>query len=274
MQPNETAAMNFLLLRFALSSGIMKPPTRSGVDSTSADEPRGEGRGSATLISRRRFMLGAAALGALAAGGYRLVGYRHPANWSGRVLRDWEVDVVVAAAAALIPDIPGGTWPSGPPPEELARNIDRYLLSLPPALLREIRGLLVFLEHGTWLTLHWPRFTRLSPTAAAAHLQRLHARAGVQRLVVNGMRDLCMSAWYQDPRTWPALGYEGPMVLLPAGTERRRDGLPRRPGRYDRLVAGTPLGSDPLSPPPAGSRTTRAPVDPLPATLPPESTAP
>ncbi len=152
---------------------------------------------------------------------------------------------MTAAATALIPDSPGGTWPAGPTPLEIARNADRYLMALPPALLREVRGLLLFLEHGTWLTFHWPRFTRLTPAAAAAHLQRLHARGGTQRLIANGIRDLCMSAWYQDPRTWPALGYEGPLVVLPANVARRADGLPSRPGRYDHLIARQPLESIP-----------------------------
>jgi D-cysteine desulfhydrase len=171
---------------------------------------------------RRRFvLLGVAGLTAVALG-HRLTGY--DALPPGLVLASWEGNVLRAAAEALLPPAPA-------PYDGVPAAIDRYVAALPRSLRREIHMLLSALEHGTLLDLHVDRLTRLEPAAREHFLSTLAARGGLQRQMYRGVRDLCMLGYYQDPTTWPALGYPGPMVSRE-----------RRPDAYDALRApdGTP----------------------------------
>ncbi len=193
-------------------------------------------------IPRRRF-LALAGLAGLALGlGHRLSGYRRFPGWRGRVLRDWEAELVAAAAEALLPERPGAELGEGPSALEVAANVDRYLLPLPAPLRREIHGLIWVIEHATFMRLRARRFTRLSAPERARLLSELNAAGDPWRLVAGGIRDLCLIGWYQDRRTWPAIGYHGPLMVPPDDAPLGPDGTPRPASRYDHLVAppGTP----------------------------------
>ncbi len=163
------------------------------------DDPRWE-----RVRARRRVLLALGA-GAAAAGVARVTGYEAPA-FHGRVLGDVEALVLGAAAEALL---------EGASPAELAgiaRRVDAYLTALPPAAVTEIHALLALLEHGTALGGRVRRFTSLSPADRERVVASLAARGGVLRDAARGVEDLCALGLYQQPSSWGALGYQGPMV--------------------------------------------------------------
>ena len=162
--------------------------------------------------SRRQVVGGAVAVAALGAAAVRLGGYHRLPGFPGAVLAPWEAEVLAAAAEALIPDTPGGPWPRGPSPTAIAAGADAYLRGLPAPLARDIHTLIAVIEHGTGLDLRLPRFTRLGPRSRLACLQRLVALGGPLPQAVRGLRDLCLVGFWQDPSTWPAIGYAGPRL--------------------------------------------------------------
>ena len=193
--------------------------------------------------SRRRFLAALGVAGIALGLGVRMVGYRRFMRWKGSVLRGWEAEVVAAAAEVLLDERGTGAAPVGPSPEKIARNVDRYLLWLPPHLVREIHGLMVLLEQGTLLHLRARRFTRLSPPARSEHLERLRSGGRGWRLLYLGIRDLCMIGCYQERGAWEAIGYHGPLIEPPADAQPGTYGWAQPPSHYDRLVA--PEGDDP-----------------------------
>jgi hypothetical protein len=165
--------------------------------------------------TRRTFLwLGATtAAGTLAAG---RLGFYSAREWSGEVLGEWEASVLAAAAMALIPDSPGKHSRPGPSGREIAQNVDRFLVGMPTSMLREIHAMFGLIEHATLLNGSVRRFTRLDPTAQRDFLLRLHDMGGKFGQAFKGVRDLCLLGWYQDKRTWKAIGYDGPLVRRPA----------------------------------------------------------
>lgn len=194
-------------------------------------------------LRRRQLMKGAAWVAGGVVLGARVGFYPALPSFDGRVLADWEAHVVAAAAEAIVP-VGAGRMPTGASAEEVAANVDRFLEGMPSFAIAEVHGLMLLLEHGTGLDLDLPRFTRLTPPERLAFIERLHGMGSVFAQAARGIRDLCYLGFYQDPRTWPGLGYEGPTRgSLPTSTPRGDDGFPRPQSRYDELIA--PLGQEP-----------------------------
>ena len=179
--------------------------------------------GDPRAFTRRRWILGGVAATTALTVGLRVTGYPDWPAWPGRVLAVWEGHVLRAVVEALLPPAPLDPGV----PERVAMNVDRYVLALPSHARLELHAALAAVEHGTTpLTLRWSRLTELPVEEAREYLATLAARGGVQRQMYRGVRDLVMLGYYQQARTWPALGYEGPKV------DRRR-----RPTTYDPLAA-------------------------------------
>jgi D-cysteine desulfhydrase len=168
---------------------------------------------------RRKILLGVTATLLAMGAGIRLSGYPTLPGWAGAVLSPWEAQVIRAAAEALLA-------PAIQPAEldSIAQRIDRYLTSMPAKVQSDIHGMMVLIEHGTTpLAGRLHRFTLLPLAEREAYLAGLAARGGLLAQAYRGLRDLCMLAFYQQPSTWSALGYEGPRVALdydPAGPAR------------------------------------------------------
>lgn len=164
------------------------------------------GAGDAPRLGRRRVLLGLAAA-AVVGVAVRTSGYPPYPGFPGAVLSSWHAHVIRAAAEALLPDAP---------PEQLdavAARVDRYLAGMPPRVKREVKGMLALIEHGTTPLGHrLHRFTRSSPAEREAFLAGLEARGGLLSQAYRGLRDLVMLGTYQQPITWPAIGYSGPWV--------------------------------------------------------------
>ncbi len=180
--------------------------------------------------SRRRLLtVGAAAAGLV--GLRHLAGYEGLEGWRGSVLGRREALVLVAAAEAVLPFEPGPLPADGPGGQEVAQAVDRYLTGMPTPMLREIHALFELIEQGTVLDGRLSRLTELPPRARRRFLHRLLALGAPLADAARGLRDLCVLGWYQDPRTWEALGYAGPWVP-PGGTGTDAySGLVAPPGR-------------------------------------------
>jgi hypothetical protein len=63
------------------------------------------------------------------------------------------------------------------------------------------------------------RFSRLGAAERDEVFGALPARFGLARRVYAGLRGLCLFAFYAQPESWPAVGYEGPW-------KGRREGAP------------------------------------------------
>ncbi len=157
--------------------------------------------------SRRQLLLGLTALGA-AGLVWRVSGYR---GERGEVFTAWELAVLTAAAEALLPPAPG-------PYDRVAGNVDRFVRGMSPDLLRELHALILVVEHGTLLAGEAHRFTALDVEARLGVVAALDRVPRVGPTIVRGLRDLVVLGYYQDPATWPALGYDGPHPPTPLAT--------------------------------------------------------
>ena len=176
-------------------------------------------------LSRRRLVIGAVAVAGFST--LRLGFHPIIPGVKGHVLSNWEASVLAACVPVIIPDEPGGPMPPGPTPDEVAANVDRYLQGMPSFMRLEIHGLFALIEHGTGLGCGPMRFTRSSPVVRARMLANLGAMGTLPRQAYRGIRDLVLLGWYQDPRTWPAMGYEGPLIKAPRHID----------AKYQRLLA-------------------------------------
>jgi hypothetical protein len=123
--------------------------------------------------------------------------------------------------AAIIPVFLDGALPDGP---EASRahaatlaGVERAIVGLPPATraeLADLFSLLAFpptrsLVAGIWSP--WPEATH---QAIAAFLARWRdSRFALLRSAYAALHQLVFSAWYGEPRAWPATGYGGPPLL-------------------------------------------------------------
>jgi hypothetical protein len=162
------------------------------------------------MISRRRFLrtsiLGAAALGLAGVIGRHLSGYRVEEKVGARlrVLSPKEYLILAAIARRVL----AGDGPSADE-VETALHADEYLLQVPTELVADVRSLLHLFEHAASAT---SRFTHMNASEQDEVLRAWQAsRLALRRQGFQALRTLCFMGYYRDPRTWPMLGYSGPM---------------------------------------------------------------
>jgi hypothetical protein len=162
------------------------------------------------MLSRRRFLrlslLGAAVVGVAGVVGRHLSGYSLDEKLQNqlRVLSPKEFLILSAIARRVLAG-------DGPSADEVqaALYADAYLQKVPEALVSDVRGLLHLFEHATSAT---SRFTHLSGEEQDQCLRSWQAsRLALKRQGFQALRTLCFMGYYRDPRTWPMLGYTGPM---------------------------------------------------------------
>lgn len=160
------------------------------------------------MISRRRFLrnslFAAAALGLAGVIGRRLSGYSLDGKTAARlqVLSPKEFLILQAIARRVL----AGDGPSADE-VEAAMHADAYLAHVPEPLVDDVRGLLQLFEH-----LHTSRFTHMSPIEQDAVLAAWQKSSlALKRQGFQALRTLCFMGYYRDARTWPLLGYTGPM---------------------------------------------------------------
>jgi hypothetical protein len=174
----------------------------------------------ARVISRRRFLKTTIG-GALLLGGAYVVG-RQLGRYAVEeaIARRLEVlspkeYVVLAAVARRIcaADAPG------PPTADdagVALFVDGYLARLDEGLRADVKALLQLVEHGGFFRLRAARFTKMAPDEQDAMLADWEAsRLAVRRQGFQALKTMCLLGYWRDERTWPMLGYAGPMVKRP-----------------------------------------------------------
>jgi hypothetical protein len=166
------------------------------------------------VISRRSFLraglVGGVLLGGAALVGRRLTGYRLDAETAHqlRALSPKEYLILAAAARRIL--VPDGD--DAPPPDVVgcALRADAYLARVPPEVQREVRALLHLFEHGSAVS---SRFTRMRPEQQDAVLAAWEASPfTLKRRGFQALRTLAFLGYFSDERTWPLLGYTGPML--------------------------------------------------------------
>jgi hypothetical protein len=169
------------------------------------------------MWSRRRFLLVTAsgmavAGGALLAGQLQHYSLDEPSRNGLRVLSVKEFVILRAAARRIL----ASDEQPAPSPDEIgvAGYIDRWLAGAPAQVRRDFGRLLRVVEHSTPLYAHRRRrFSDLDEHDQDAHLHALsESSLAVLREGFVALRSLCMLGYYSDPRTWPILGYDGPVV--------------------------------------------------------------
>lgn len=175
------------------------------------------------MLTRRGF-LRAGIAGTLLLGGAAVV---------GRSLSGYHLDPVIArrlrvlspkeylimqAVARRVLAADGDDAPS-PDSVDVAGAVDTYVAKLPSAVQRDVRALLQLVEHGS--SLFRGGATRFSHMAAAEQDATLadwqRSSLTVRRRGFQALRTLAFLGYWRDDRTWPLIGYSGPM-------------LPKRPG--------------------------------------------
>ncbi|MBI4818968.1 MAG: pyridoxal-phosphate dependent enzyme [Deltaproteobacteria bacterium] len=151
--------------------------------------------------TRRNLLLTAAGMAGVAT--FRTLRVPSEAQpFSGQLLNQREAHLLRCAAEVIVPKGPR-TY--------VAENIDRFLIGQPPRMLREVRALFMIVDQIPpfgGLT----RFSMKSLEQRAAALDRASRASGPIGLLYRGVRDLVMLGVYQDPTSWPAMGYPGPWL--------------------------------------------------------------
>jgi D-cysteine desulfhydrase len=170
------------------------------------------------VLTRRGFLragiAGSVLIGGAALVGRSLQGYAIDPATAGRLraLSPKEYVVMQAVArrvvAADAPDAPSADS------VDVAGAVDVYVAKLPPAVQKDVRALLQLVEHGSSLFRGGTtRFTHLSPAEQDATLADWqHSRLTVRRRGFQALRTLAFVGYWRDDRTWPLLGYSGPML--------------------------------------------------------------
>lgn len=179
-------------------------------------------------LSRRRLLQVSAASGLLLSAGWLasrlgLVGSAGDRNYplggsaprALRVLSVKEHQILQAAARRILdgaePPVAGVGAGVG---VDVAGWADGYLAGLDPALQRDVKGLLQILEHGNLTSRAAAgRFTALGPSEQDRVLDDWQrSRLALRRQGFQALKAMCCLAYYQDERSFKAIGYSGPLV--------------------------------------------------------------
>jgi hypothetical protein len=162
----------------------------------------------------RTTILGSALLGAAVTVGKHLSGYSLDPELSAklRVLSPKEFIVLRAAVRRLV----AADSADAPDADTLgvAHFIDGYLEKLPGDMRSDFRALLHLLEHGTVIfRLAGSRFTRMSADEQDRTLADWESsRLAVRRQGFQALKTMALLGYWRHDRTWPLIGYSGPML--------------------------------------------------------------
>lgn len=158
-------------------------------------------------------------LGGAAIVGRSLSGYHLDATTAARLraLSPKEY-LVMQAVARRVLAADGDDAPSADA-VDVAGAVDTYVAKLPSSVQREVRALLQLVEHGSSLFRgRATRFTHLTPAEQDATLADWqHSSLVVRQRGFQALRTLAFLGYWRDDRTWPLIGYSGPMLPKRAG---------------------------------------------------------
>jgi hypothetical protein len=139
-----------------------------------------------------------------------------------RALSGWQLAVVDALADRICAsDVPEGTAFAPPTPREceVSEFVDAYAAASERAVRDDLLAAIGAVEHVFPLLYgHAHRFTALSAAAqdhVLASMER--SSSALIRGAFAGLKACLMMGYWRDPRTWGAIGYDGPLVNRPPG---------------------------------------------------------
>ncbi len=172
------------------------------------------------MITRRTFLVTGAAGSAALALAWWLHGARRRASGQGA---PGPLDAgALAVLSACVPVmLEGGLPPAGDghasAVRETVANVAVAVAGLPPAAQHELHELFALLDWAptrlalAGLTTSWAEADRAS---VGATLERWRTgRIDLLRTAYDALHQLIAAAWYGNPRSWAAIGYEGPPQL-------------------------------------------------------------
>jgi hypothetical protein len=170
------------------------------------------------VISRRGFLRAGLAGGLVLAGaalvGRQLSGYALDGATARRlrVLSPKEYLIMQAVARRVV--APDAADAPSADTVEAALAVDAYVAQLPAPVQREVAALLQLVEHGSALFRGGAsRFTRMSAAEQDATLRDWQSSSlTLRRRGFQALRTLAFIGYWRDDRTWPLLGYTGPML--------------------------------------------------------------
>jgi hypothetical protein len=177
------------------------------------------------VITRRTFLVAGLAGGAALAAAYWLRDRRghRPVRAPGAPLASLDPDTH-AVMAAIVPALLDGALPSAPSAraaavEETLGAVALAISDLPPAgqhELSQLFALLAFAPARIALARVNSPWAEAPPAEIAGFLDRWRDSGWqLQRSAYDALHQLVFAAWYGNPRSWPAIGYGGPPVLVP-----------------------------------------------------------
>ena len=126
-----------------------------------------------------------------------------------QTLTDKQRRIVVALGETLFPSTGEGD-PCGS--EVLPEAFDEFLPTLAADKRKELGKALALFDFVS-IFRHGKRFSNLSLDRRAQYLERwMRSRIALCRIIYRALRETCALLYYQDRRTWPAIGYSGPPV--------------------------------------------------------------
>jgi hypothetical protein len=175
-------------------------------------------------VNRRRFLKIGIAGGALVLVGsaialVRTRGYEVSKERAAKLvaLEPWQLIVVEHAARRIAaPDRDGVPTADT---VDVAGFVDAFVAEMPSAVRRDLLRLLGYVEHVAPLAVGFAsRFSRLTANDQDKVLEGMESSdQDLIRGGFAGLKSLVFMGYYRDPRTWGALGYDGPLVARPAG---------------------------------------------------------
>ena len=169
------------------------------------------------MITRRRFLVAGIAGGAALAAAYW---WRERRGSAAAPAAGADAEAVMAAIA---PALLEGVLPAEPlaraaAVQETLAAIAAAIDDLPPAAQQELAQLFALLAFAparialARVNSAWPAAT---PAEVAGFLDRWRDSGWkLQRSAYDALHQLVFAAWYGNPRSWPAVGYDGPPVLV------------------------------------------------------------
>ncbi|MDX1693918.1 MAG: twin-arginine translocation signal domain-containing protein [Ketobacteraceae bacterium] len=107
------------------------------------------------------------------------------------------------------------------PPNEQLFSVDNVAITEPvshllglldPAVRKDLTTAVSLFDYGAIvLGWHFSRFSRLDQEAASRYVHRWQNGNQLQRGIITTLKKLVYTAYWKDPRTWEAVGFDGPV---------------------------------------------------------------
>jgi hypothetical protein len=125
------------------------------------------------------------------------------------VLTPAHLRTIRALGDTLIPSLADGDPTGG---DVLPDALDDFVRHLEPTKRRQL-GMVLTIFDLTAVPRYGRRFANLSPERRSRYVEGwMTSRLAMRRVIFRSLRMMCSMLYFQDPRSWPLVKYDGPMV--------------------------------------------------------------